>query len=437
MKKQDLFLAAMLAEEFRRKAWVVSAFSLINEAPDAWRKDPYPYRIVQTPTGHFFVRGIEGSGWVIEPIEDTVAGQPPFNVKERVSYTPDQVTQLSETTEATYGQWLANYAVNFWAFGNRLGFLKGRFGPSTMEPLIVPRLKDTPSDPAARNDKEIYVDELLKYFAGMFFIAGFTQLCVPAATPKSMVAPPGIVELKNRLLEENKDRLHDPAVIAKIDAALVAYDREWLKGDAAEGFLLGSKSFQVVRKKMFGMHGAEMGLAESADVTLIKNSLSEGWDISAWPAMNDSLRAGSFNRGALTMLGGESVKWLLRASSNITVTQDDCGARMGIDFTATPENYTWLTGFHVIQAQGSKQVVSDEDAKSYIGRNLHVRSPMFCKLEKTDYCKVCVGARLADNPTGLSTALSQTGSAFLGIYMSAAHGKALTLAKMEIKNAIT
>lgn len=435
MKKQDLFLAAMLAEEFRRTAWVISAFSLINEGPEAWQANPYAYRIVQTPAGHFFIDPANSNQ--LSKVEDAKAGEPLFSIKERASYTPAQTGGLvNAATEASYGQWLANWTVNFWPFGKKLGFIKGRISPGQMEDLIVKRLKDTPEDASQRNEQDIYVDEYLKFCDAMFFLAGFSQLCVPAATEKSMVPPPGMAELKKRLLEENKERLHDPAVVAKIEQQLMDFDREWLKGDPSEGFLQGKKSYQV-RKKMFGMYGAESGFSDEMDVQVIGNSLAEGWDIRHMKLMMDSLRKASYNRGAQTMLGGESVKWLLRASSNITVTKDDCGTRLGNEFTATPENYQWLTGFHVIQPQGSKQVVSDEDAKSYIGKKLLVRSPMFCNMSKTDYCKACVGERLATNPTGLSSVVAEQGSAFLDIYLKAAHGQQLSLAKMEIKTAIT
>lgn len=433
MKKEEFFLAAMKAEEFRRKAWVISAFTLINEPADAWKHDPYDWRIVQTPAGHLFVKDGE-----LQPIEGCVKGEPPFAIREKAAYLPQVLPIIDKPITATYGQWLANFTINFWPFGKKLGFLPGNLRPGKIENLIVPRLKDTPKEGEARNDAFIYVDEYLKFCDAMFFLAGFTQVCVPGATPKSLVAPPGIKELRKKLLEENKDRLHDPAVIAKIDAELVAYDKAYLKDDPSANFYMDSgKSWAVVRKKMFGMHGAEVGLSERVDVKLIENSLSEGWDISAWPEMNDSLRAGSYNRGAQTMLGGESVKWLLRASSNITVTQDDCGTKLGNQFTPTEQNYTWMTGFQVIEGSGkSTPVVSDEDAHTYIGKKLMVRSPMYCKLEKTDYCKACVGVRLAENPTGLSVAISEYGSTFLGIYMSAAHGKALQLQKMDIKTAI-
>lgn len=441
MNKLEFFLKAMVADEYRRRAWVITAFSLIKEDPEAWQKDSYPYRIVQTPTGFFFVDPDNANQ--LTQITDAVAGEPLYNVKERVTVPGGLVPSLSAETETTYGRLLFNYTAVIYPFGTKMPYMNKQVAPREMEDLILPRLKDDPEEgdapiaqPRTVTGRDIYVSEYLKFCDAMFFLAGFTQICVPAATRKSMVRAPGIDALRDKLVAENADRLHDPAVIAKIDAELVAYDRTYLKGDASMGFLIGKKSFDIVRKKQFGMHGAETGLSEGIEVELIQRSLSEGWDIEKFPAMNNSLRAGSYNRGAQTMLGGESVKWLLRASSNISVTADDCGTRLGNKITVDGSNFTFLSGFHVIAGEGSVPVPDDEAAKKYIGKTVMVRSPMYCKLDKTDYCKCCVGARLAENPTGLSAAISEYGSAFLSIYMAAAHGKALQLAKLDFKTAI-
>jgi hypothetical protein len=442
--KLEFFLGAASKNEYRRKAWVISAFSLINEGSDDWKKDPYPYRIVQTPSGHFYVDpdNIEH----LLPIEDAVAGQPIFTVNEKVKIgvrhkIPNFFTHIKSTdprfdVETTYGRLLFNYIVLVYPFGNKIPYINKQVNPSMLEELIIGRLKDDPEHGAHKNETDIYVSEYLVFCDAMFFLAGFTQICVPAATPKVLVAAPGINELKQKLIEENKGRLHDPAVIAKIDAELVKYDKEWMKGDPGEGFLLEGKSYNVVRKKLFGMHGAEAGLEEGIDVDLIQNSLAQGWDIAKFPAMNNSLRAGSFNRSTQTQLGGESVKWLLRASSNITVTKKDCGSRVGITTHVDNNNYHSLVGFHVIESRGTNHVTTEEAAKAYIGKEIMVRSPMFCQLDKTDYCETCVGSRLAASPTGLSSAITDYGSKFLLIFMKAMHGKQLVLAKMDYKTEI-
>lgn len=433
MTKLEFFLAAMQADQGRRRGWVISAFSLISEGPDDWKKNPYPYRIVQTPAGKWFVDPNNDNQ--LSPIVGTIAGEPPFNIKDRIALKAGSVPNLNQDIETTYGNLLFNYTAVIYPFGTKIPYQQGRVSPSDMEALILDRLKDTPKTDEPREDKWIYVDEYLKFADAMFYLAGFTQLCVPAGTRKTMTAPPGIEALKKRLLEENKDRLHDPATIAKIDAELVKADAEYLKGDASEGFLISNKSRNIVRKKLFLMHGAEVGLDEGVDVDLIQNSLAQGWDIDKFPAMNNSLRAGSYNRGAQTMLGGESVKWLLRASSNITVTKDDCGTRLGNVIAVTGDNYKWIEGFYVLTQSGDVKV-DKETSKSYVGKTVTVRSPMFCKLDKTDYCAHCVGERLAENPTALSSAIADYGSVFLSIYMAAAHAKGLMLAKMDFKTAI-
>lgn len=435
MNKLEFFLAAMRAEEFRRRAWVISAFSLIREDAEEWKKDPYPYRIVQTPAGYFFVDPDKDRQ--LSPIDGVKAGEPPFSVKEKTLLPAFGEKKFAKPLETTYGRILFNYTVLYYPFKNKLEYVDRRIKPSEVEEMILPKLRDTPAEGEERKQELIYVDEYLNFCDAMFYLASFTQICVPAGSKKSMTAAPGIKELRKKLFEENKDRLHDPAVIAMIDAELVKYDREYMKGDPAEGFLINGKSWNIVRKKMFGMHGAEMGLSESVSVELIPNSLSEGWDVSKFPVMNNSLRIGSFNRGHQTMMGGESVKWLLRASSNINITKDDCGSRLGNPITVDGKNYSWLIGFHVITPQGSDHVPDEEAAKKYIGKDVLVRSPMYCKLDKTDYCSTCCGSRLAENPTGLSVAISEYGSTFLDIYMSAAHAKALLLAKMDYKTAIT
>jgi hypothetical protein len=58
---------------------------------------------------------------------------------------------------------------------------------------------------------------------------------------------------------------------------------------------------------------------------------------------------------------------------------------------------------------------------------------MTCKNSVTDYCAVCLGDRLANTPTGLSMAVADYGSAFLEIYMSAAHSKGIQVARLDIK----
>jgi hypothetical protein len=435
MDKRSYFLAACRAEEFRRTAWVMSAFALIREDPEKWRTDNYPYRIVQMPTGMFFVNP-ENRDELL-PIENAKPGEPIFRAGEWVTILKSEFPNLGQDrATVTYGNLLVNFTSIIWPFGpTKMKYMIDEITSPSIEKLILPRFRNTPKEGESREEKYVYVDEYLKFADSMFYLGSLSQLFVPAGSRKAMTVDPKVYELRKKLVAENKDRLHDPAVIAKIDAELVKHDKAWIKGDPAEHFLLSGKAYNIVRKKLFLQMGAEMGLDESQNVDYIQPSLAEGWDISKFPAMNNSLRAGSFNRGAQTMLGGESVKWLLRASSNMSVTAPDCGSKLGNPVALNDENKKRYFGFSIVGEKGPIKI-TEESAGEYLGKKVMIRSPMYCKMPKTDFCAVCVGDRLAANPNAISAAVAAYGSAFLSLFMASAHAKALLLTKMDYREAI-
>jgi len=433
MNRLAFFLAAMKAELYRRRAWVFSAFTMIQEGPDDWKKDPYAYRIVQTPSGHFFVDPNNGSK--LTPLDDAPVGQAPFYIKDRIQLKAGDVINLTKSVETNYGNLLANCVTLVYPFGAKVPYITGRFMPSDLESLILPRLQDTPASNTERNPKWIYVDEYLKFADAMFFIDEFASMCVPAATEKSLTQAPGTIELRNELVEQYKDRLHTGEVGAIIAKKLQEHDRKWLGDDDSTNFMISKKSYEVVRSKKFLMLGAEAGLSDGVNIDLIQKSLIEGWDVNKFPSMNNILRAGSYNRGHQTMLGGESVKWLLRASSNINITVDDCGTNLGRRIYLNNSNSKRYLNFTINGVDGPIKL-TDEVLPTYLNSWVLVRSPMYCWLDKTDICKCCAGPRLAENPTGASSAISDYGSTMMLLYMKAAHGKALTLARMNYKEAL-
>lgn len=445
MKRLDFFIAALKAEAHLRTAWVISIFSLISEAPDAWKTkstpwDPsnYPFRVVQTPAGHFFVN--PGNVDELIPIEDAPAGQPIFEMKEEVDVPAGTLINMAADTHTTYGNLLFNAMCLVHPFGNKIAYQNGDINPEKIESMIIDRLKGTNDKEAAawegegRNPKWIYVDEHLMFVNAMFALGAFTQLCVPACSEKSITPPPGLIAYRDKLLAENKDRLHDPETIAKIDAELVAFLKEYLKGDSSMG-MLSKKSFDVVRKKLFLMNGAEASLENDNSFQLVTRSLNEGWDMKDFPALCTGSRSGSYNRGAQTELGGEAVKWLFRASSNLAVAGKDCGSRMGNYMFAGPGEEHKLLGFTALIGQDNVKI-DKTNVGQYMGQRLLIRSPMYCKMSKTDFCETCIGDRLANSPTGLSTAVAHYGDTFMALFMKAMHSNVLELQKMNFKSVI-
>lgn len=433
MLKRELFANAMQAGKYTKLAWLISAFCLINEERDEWKKNPYEYRIVQLTSGNYFV---DKQGELVL-IEDAPVKQPIFDFCEDVEITAQDIPNCKQPIMTTYGNWFTNWLLLVRPFGTKIDYMDGDIVPRRIEAIILKNFCENPASALQEKPDEFYVREYLVYAKAIYFLTGMTQMCVWAATKKTLLPAPGINEFKQTQIEENKDSLDKLATIAKIDAALVKYDLDYLKGDPGMNFLGGGKAIDVVRKKKFCMVGAEVGLSEDAvHGVLIQNSLNQGWEIDKFPIMNDSLRAGSFNRGAQTQLGGVSVKWLLRASSNMNIISKDCGSKLGSPFSVDETNKNRLVGFTLTDGKTDTKINTEDEAGAYLGKKVFIRSPMYCQYDHTDFCETCVGDRLSINRDGLSIAVSEYGNQILGIFMQAMHGKKLSTARMDYKKAI-
>lgn len=436
MNKNSFYLKAIRDKSYNKKSWIISAFSVTMESMEEWKKNPYLNRIVRTPTAIYFVN----QNRELEVIDDVDTSQPLFDFKQKLIVPANTIVNLKQDIETSFGTLLINAIWLSDCFGDKIPYINGKVSMGYIEDIISKRLKDTKDknkivnlDISNTHDNSIYVDEYIKFSDSVLYMTQFTQLCVQGDTEKTMTSPPGIQELKAKLLKQYKGQLSDPAIIAEIDKQLIEFAKQYLKGDPGEDFLLGNKAIEIIYKKLFLIHGGETGLSEQIGMDLIENSLEEGWQKEKFRTMNNSLRAGSYNRGAQTQLGGEAVKWLLRASANIRVTDKDCGSKLGKEVNVTKGNFKRLLGLSVIENDQPILVENEEQAGTYIGKTIYRRSPMYCKLDKTDYCQTCVGVKLAGSDTGLSLAVSDLGSTILYIYMSAMHGKALQVQDIDLE----
>lgn len=418
---------------YKDLAWLITAFSVSRATESA---KAHPWCILSDITGHYT---LDEHHTKIQ-IEDAPPDVPVYQFSDLVKIDHTNIPNCKIALETTYGNWFINYLLLVNPFGTKIDYLDGDITPDRIEKKLLANFHDNVKPGQKEEPDAFYVHEYLKYANAMFFLTGLTQLAVWTATKKTIQPSPGIDKLRNELLVENAGHLEHLETIAGMNKKLGAFDRESMRGDPGYVFLStdGDKSFDVVRMKKYNMHGAEVGMADNAvKGVLVKNSLYEGWEVDKFPIMNDSSRAGSFNRGFQTQLGGVQVKWILRATSNMNITIDDCGSTMGVEYHITQNNVSKLPGYYVVDENGTTYIKNEAQAGSYLGKVVHRRSPMYCKLTETDFCKACVGSKLAISPEGLSLAASEYGSIIMGIFMKAMHGKKLSTAKMNYKTAIT
>lgn len=442
MHKSEYFVRALNSDIYRRRDWVISAFSIVRDREELSIENDMPYRLFMEDGEYRFVDPTRAGEHSL--LEGTVPGQPAFRFKDELKLKAGDLANLKHDVKTTYGNALFNQLVLVYAFHDKIPYQEGEIKARAIEALIESRLTNEPEGGAPLPGEpgyiggvkdRIYISEYKRFAEAIFSLAGFTQLCVPAATPKSMVAPPNLKEVKEELLERYKDRLHDPAVIAQIDKELVELDRKWLDGDASEGFFISRSSRDLKRKKMHLMYGAEMAFTDGSKATLVANSLAEGWDIDKMPELMNSLREGSYARGKLTALGGESVKYFMRVFQNTKVTMEDCGSKIGRVKKITQNNHMRYVGFYKINPSTLERL-DEDNVKKYIDKEITLRSPMYCKAEGTGFCARCVGDVNSENPKALGAAVAAVGSEFMQTFMSAAHAKSLTTARWTLEELI-
>lgn len=432
MLKSEYFISATKAGLHLKLGWCISAFAE-TQISDEWKADPFVGRIVHQPDGYYVV----DEQAALVKIDDSEPGRPLFSVAEKILLKAGDIPNLAQDVETTYGDLFFNWVAIVYAFDAKIPYLAGRTGVNRVCDIYVPKLEDDVEEGQTEDPNRFYVREHLKFAEAIAYLRGMSQLFVWSVTRKTMLPPPGLKEYKQQLLKENAGKLNDLTTIADIKRKLAAFDAEWLKGDpGGEKFLSGKKAREVVRMKKLLIHGEEVGMQENAVTgVLVENSLLEGWDIDKFPSMMDSLRSGSYNRGQQTALGGVSVKWLLRATSNLRITEDDCGSQLGFDILIDRSEINQLVGQYILEEGKVVEIADKEHAGSYLGKVVSVRNPQMCRLSHTDFCRTCLGKQLSINEYGLSSSSTEVASGIMGIFMGAMHGKQLATERMVIEDA--
>lgn len=422
MHKRDYFTLALRAGAYRHKAWVINAFSVCKIDNDAQIASGIPFPLLVGDNGQYGTINAD-SGELI-PIDGTKSDEPLFMFNEEFVLGAGEIENCDKVRTTTYGIALVNQICLVYPFGKKIPYLDGEISAGKLEDLVEKRLVNDAD--LVKNPDGISVAEYLRFCEGTTSLAGYTQLCVPSLTKRSLTTDPQIPVRRAELIEKYKDQLQDPVIQAKIGDELIAMDKAWLKGDESEGFYIKSKSFDVVRKKMFVTQGAEGGFGVKGE--FIAESLSEGWDIDNLPTISNTLRDGSYSRGALTALGGEATKFNYRIFQNSSIAEEDCGSKVGLRYQITAHNAkNFISNSYIVN--GKSIEITEANVQELVGKEVFLRSPGYCQTEGVNFCATCVGKRISAMPNALGTMAADIGSTFMSLMLKKMHGTSLKIAK--------
>lgn len=432
MNKLEYLRLALQLNLFAKKAWLITALSITKGNPG----ESYPGKIIVQPWGYTFITA-DGAP---ENIEDaTVTTEPLFRFKDRLTIDNSWAGNVHAPTETSVGNVLFNAICILSSFGAKHPFTIGKVSISKLEDDIAKKLLDTPKAEAERSTTDYYVDEYVKFVDSLQYISTLTQLATVSATRKTITAPTGIKEFKEGLIAKYGETLTDPVILAKYEAELLAFDEAYMEGDPANNTFVAGKIKHTARKKMFLSMGAELQFNASQKVTPVTNSLQEGWptDPKNFTAAMNGLRVGSFSRGAETVKGGVSAKYLLRAANNFKIVDTDCGTKLGVTRFYTKDTTPQLQGRYIVLGSKPQFVENIEQANNQVNKVLTVRSPMYCKLKGDNICKVCAGDHLAQYPNGLTIPLTEISAIILTASLKLMHTSSTTTAKLRLVESIS
>lgn len=429
MTKLDYLKFAIQNNCFTKLDWIIRCFTITKGD----NKDKYVGSAVKQEWGYSYI----DNNSKLEPITNTLPNEPLFKFKDKITLDNTWCSNITGTIETTIGNLLFNCICILPAFRTNYPFPLGRVSISKIEDDIAKVLQDTPI--GDRDTKGIYVEDYVKFSNSLLFLSGISKITSWAATPKNIVAPTGEEEFKKKLLEKYGDTLNDPVILAKYESELKQFDSDYLKGDPSDGTFIKGKLKETSRKKLFLSVGVEPGFDSTKLSKPILNSLNERipTDPDSYVSMMNGVRVGSFARGSETVNGGVAAKVLLRAGNNLRVLDTDCGTTLGIHRYFNNTDIDKLVGRSIIDNSKTTYIENKNIATNYMDRDIIVRSPMYCKSEGNNICKVCAGDKLNKYPSGLTIPLTEISSVLITASLKQMHSTILAVAKMKLNEAFS
>lgn len=448
MKVRDYFLKGLSLGLHKKRQWMNCLFSIVYNINEF--EQHYHYRPYQDEKGIFF--WVPGSGDKKEYIEEYEKGKALLHFRDAFTLEPGDIENYKDTKPVltTYGNVFVNHLCLVLPFGDIFPFQTGMFNLGKMEKEILQRMIDDPDDNDDPNLRavggKIYVRQYLMFAEHMLTLPAYSDGIVTATTPKSLMASPERNAVRDKWIADNPDRLTDPAAIAELSNILKKVDDEYLAGDESEEFYRSKKKLEGARKKVHYMFGGESAFSDGTKVELIAKSLEEGIDMDKLPVMFNSLRAGSYNRGKQTALGGESTKTIYRMVGTARIVEQDCNTHIGVPTTIYPYLLSSLVGYGWVK-DGKTTILTAENLQPLIGKTIDIRAPMTCKTGRDidkgilgkgkNICAVCAGKALAENPNGIPAAAAGVGGRFLSLFLAKMHATVLRTVEWEMQKRIT
>ena len=205
---------------------------------------------------------------------------------------------------------------------------------------------------------------------------------------------------QNTKIQKEKDKIlksaniETPQDMAEIEDAVVASAKKTLQNDTGMTlFDSGARgSFDNDYKNMNLMLGPVAIPGSDGKFDMVTSNYIDGLQKEDLVAMGNNVVNSAYPKAVGTQKGGYLTKQYYAAYQSIQCDEDgtDCGTKLGIDMTLTPDNIEEYYYQNIMTAQGPV-VLTSENKDEFVNKKVNIRSSMFCKNDKI--CSVCAGRR--------------------------------------------
>lgn len=127
---------------------------------------------------------------------------------------------------------------------------------------------------------------------------------------------------------------------------------------------------------------------------VITSNYDSGISKEDMPKIADTVVSSAYSSGVFTQDSGTNGKKYNALFQRVRIENrgSDCGTKDCLDIMITKDNaedYIW----RYIMVNGKPLMLTPENIKQYIDKNVKLRSPVHCKAKDPEYCSVCVGDR--------------------------------------------
>lgn len=431
MTKLEYLKICIQKKQFNKLSWLTSIFSIIGSIP---REKLTFLDLTYEANGYNYVSDNGNLVAIIDAID-----RPLFKPRDLLTIDSSWLSSVSEPIETTVGRVISNAICLDSIFGNNIPYINKKFTVTDVEKIIAPVMMSDPEDLSTKESNKIYVSDYISFLNAVYYITNLSSTIVVSASPKVMLKPEGLDKFMAELIIKYKGKLHDPVQLTNFENELRKFDDDYLKDEASYGLFISGKIKDVARHKLFLMIGSGLDFKDKSKLEPILTSLAQGWSLDPTEHKNmmNDIRYGSFARGAETVKGGVTFKTLIRSTNGVNVLEKDCETKLTLSVFITRDKVKQLIDRYISINGTPVLITSLEQAKEYENKTVELRTPIYCKLDKDNFCHVCTGKKISNNKDSLAILLTEISSIILKSSLKMMHGSMMSTAKIDLNRHFT